>query len=234
MKKMNFYFALLIGAIMSFSACSSDDEMTEEEKEAQQTQELLETITTNFNNITSKKWTLKQFEPSASMLEASKTEDGYVALTIITKAVQALDFNMVLSFTAQGDLFKTNVAINVAEEDLENKLIEYQDAISGFQAGFLYDTEEYYMASLRQVMAAPFAADNAKIEDIVNETTGECILTIKKADFSNLAYDDVFLSQRKLVAGNNDKIYINQDGTLTVETTSTAFGVSKYIYQEVK
>lgn len=124
MKKMNFYFALLIGAIMSFSACSSDDEMTEEEKEAQQTQELLETITTNFNNITSKKWTLKQFEPSASMLEASKTEDGYVALTIITKAVQALDFNMVLSFTAQGDLFKTNVAINVAEEDLENKLIE--------------------------------------------------------------------------------------------------------------
>ena len=73
MKKMNFYFALLIGAIMSFSACSSDDEMTEEEKEAQQTQELLETITTNFNNITSKKWTLKQFEPSASMLEASKT-----------------------------------------------------------------------------------------------------------------------------------------------------------------
>ncbi len=234
MKKMNFYLALLLSSVISFTACSSDDEMSEEEKEAQETQELLETITGKFNDITSKKWALKKFEPSASMEASSKNEDGAVALTTIVKAQQALNFDMVLSFSSDGALYKTNVAVNVPEAELEAKLIEYQDAIAGFQTGFLYDTQEYYLASLRRTLAAPFAADEAKVTDIVNEETGECVLKIGKTDFSGFSYDDLVLAQRKLIAGNLDKIYINEDGTLTVESTSTEFGVSKYIYQQVK
>ncbi len=134
----------------------------------------------------------------------------------------------------KGALYKTNFAVNVPEAELEAKLIEYQDAIAGFQTGFLYDTQEYYLASLRRTLAAPFAADEAKVTDIVNEETGECVLKIGKTDFSGFSYDDLVLAQRKLIAGNLDKIYINEDGTLTVESTSTEFGVSKYIYQQVK
>ncbi len=234
MKKMNLFFALMVGALIGFSSCSKDDDLSPEELEAKQTKELLEKISANYDAITSKKWALKEFQPSASMVAASKTEDGAVALTTIVKGQQASNFNMVLSFAAEGALHKTNVAINVPEADLEATLIAFQDAIAGFEAGFLYDTKEYYMASVRRIVAAPFAADDSKIEDIVNEETGECILKIGKTDFSKLSYDDLVLEQRKLVAGNNDKIYKNEDGTLTVETTSKEFGVSKYIYQEVK
>lgn len=233
MKKMNLYFALLLGAMISFTACSKDDELTAEEKEAKQTKELLETITANFDAITAKKWTLKEFQPSADMLAASETDDGVVALTTITKAAQVPNFNMVLSFASEGDLYKTDVAINVPEADLEAKLIAYQDAIAGFPAGFLYESKEYYMAGVRRVIAAPFAADEAEIEEIVDEATGDCILKIGQTDFSKLSYEDLVLAQKKLIAGNNDKIYMNEDGTLTVETTSADYGVSKYIYKEV-
>lgn len=233
MKKMNLYFALLLGAMISFTACSKDDELTAEEKEAKQTKELLETITANFDAITAKKWTFKEFQPSAEMLAASKTDDGVVALTTITKAAQAPNFNMVLSFAAEGDFYKTNVAMNVPEADLEAKLIAYQDAIAGFPAGFLYESKEYYMASVRRVAAAPFAADDLTTDEITNEETGLCIFSVRMNDFSEFSYEDLVLAQKKLIAGNNDKIYMNEDGTLTVETTSADYGVSKYIYKEV-
>jgi len=42
------------------------------------------------------------------------------------------------------------------------------------------------------------------------------------------------LAQKKLIGGNSDKIYFNEDGTLTVETTDVEFGVSKLILEEVK
>lgn len=234
MKKFNVFFALLLGAMISFTSCSDDDELTAEELEAKQTKELLETITTNFDAITTKKWAYKEFQPSADMEAASKTDDGYAALTTIVKAEQAPNFNMVLSFTVEGDLHNADVALNVPEADLETKLITYQDAIAGFPSGFLYDTKEYYMASVRRIVAAPFAADEAEIEDIVDEDTGECILKIGKSDFSKLSYDDLVLSQKKLIAGNSDKIYLNDDGSLTVEVTDEKYGVSKYIYNEVK
>ncbi len=247
MKKFNLFFALLLCTIISFSSCSDDDEtpakeeeqqpveeeLTPEELEAKQKQELLETITANFDAITSKKWTLKEFQPSDDMLEASKTEDGYAALTTIVKAEQAQNFGLVVSFSEEGNTEKVNVALNVAEDELEAKLIAFQDAIAGFEAGFLYDTQEYYISSIRRVVAAPFAADDKKIEDIVDENTGECILTISESDFSLLSYEDLVLAQRKLVSGNSDKIYMNEDGSLTVEVTSEDYGVSKYIFTEV-
>ncbi|WP_027471476.1 hypothetical protein [Saccharicrinis fermentans] len=233
MNKFNWLFALLIGALVSFTACDDDDELTAEELEAKQTEELLETISANFDDIVSKQWAYKEFVPSDDMLTASQTEDGYVARTIIIKAEQVSNFNMVLSFTKDADVYATDVAVNVPEADLVAKLIAYQDAIAGFEAGFLYDTQEYYLSSIRRVIAAPFSADDDAIEDIVDEETGECILEITPADFSALGYDDLVLSQKKLIAGNSDKVYLNEDGTLTVEVTSEDYGVSKYIYSEV-
>lgn len=234
MSKINIFFTLLLGAVVSFSSCSKDDELTPEELEAKEAKELLENITANFNTITSKEWAFQEFQPSADLLAASKTEDGVVAKTTMVKIEQVNNFGLVLSFEAAGDLFKTNVAMNVPEAEMEEKLIAYQDAIAGFPAGFLYDTKEYYMASVRRIIAAPFAADEAKIEEIVDESTGKCILEIGQRDFSNLSYDDLVLAQKKLIAGNSDKIYINEDGTLTVETTSEDYGVSKFILKEVK
>ncbi|MBI9059159.1 MAG: hypothetical protein JEZ01_15465 [Labilibaculum sp.] len=233
MNKFNYLFALLLGALVSFTSCDKDDDLSPEELEAKQTEELIETITANFDAVTTKKWSFKEFQPSADMLAASTTQDGVVALTTIVKAEQAPSFNMVVSFITEGDFKMTDVAVNVPEADLEAKLIAYQDAIAGFPAGFLYDTKEYYLSSVRRIVAAPFAADEDAIEDIVNEDTGECILKIKKSDFSTLTYEDVVLAQKKMFAGNGDKIYINEDGSLTVEVTSEDYGVSKYIYNEV-
>lgn len=234
MKKINLFFVLLMGLMVSFASCSSDDdELTPEEQEENQKEELLATISSNYSTITSKQWALKEFQASDDMVAASQTDDGAVALTTIIKAEQVLNFDLVLSFSQEGDVENIDVAMNVAEEDLEAKLIAFQDAIAGFEAGFLYDTQEYYIATIRRVVAAPFAADDDKIEDIVDENTGECILTISESDFSLLSYDDIVLSQRKLIAGNSDKIYLNEDGTLTVEVTSEDYGVSKYIFDEV-
>jgi hypothetical protein len=233
MRKVNVFLALLMGVMVLFTSCSEDDDLSSEELEAKQTEELLQTISSNFDAITSKKWTFNEFQPSADMLTASKTEDGVVALTTIVKAEQVSNFDMVLSFEQKGTVHNVNVAINVPEVELEAKLITFQDAIAGFEAGFLYDTPEYYMASVRRVIAAPFAADEDGIEDIVDETTGESKLTIKKQDFSALTYEDLVLSQKKLIAGNSDKIYTNEDGSLTVEVTDEEYGVSKYVYSEV-
>nr|WP_319399148.1 hypothetical protein [uncultured Carboxylicivirga sp.] len=233
MKSIKLLLALFLGATISFTSCSSDDELTPEEQEAKQTEELLATISANYDEITSKEWSYKEFQPSDDMLAASQTDNGYLALTTIVKAEQSKNFGLVVSFTEEGGEDKVNVALNVPEEELEARLIAFQDAIAGFETGFLYDTQEYYIATIRRVVAAPFAADDKEIEDIVDETTGESILSISASNFSSLSYDDLVLSQRKLIEGNSDKIYLNEDGTLTVEVTSEDYGVSKYIFTEV-
>nr|WP_321451317.1 hypothetical protein [uncultured Carboxylicivirga sp.] len=232
MKSIKLLLALFLGATISFTSCSSDDELTPEEQEAKQTEELLATISANYDEITSKEWSYKEFQPSDDMLAASQTDDGYVAKAIIAKAEQAKNFGLVVSFAEDGNKTKVDVAINVPDDELEARLIAFSDAQMDEPLGFLYDIQEYFIATVRRVVAAPFAADDLEIEDIVDEATGECILSISASNFSSLSYDDLVLSQRKLIEGNSDKVYLNEDGTLTVEVTSEDYGVSKYIFAE--
>ncbi len=236
MKKMNWLWALMFGLLVSFTACSSDDdELSPEEVEAQQTEELLSEITANFEDITSKTWAYKEFQPSDDMVASSETEDGYVALTGILKADHAKNFNLELTFIAQEDgLYKPTIAVNLSDEEVDVALQAYQDDLYPDMAdwGFLLGKEST-LASFRRVIAAPLAADELGIDDITSEETGLCIFTIASRDFSDLSYEDLVLAQRKLIAGNDDKIYVNEDGTLTIETTSTDFGVSKVILTEV-
>jgi len=235
MKKFNVFFALLLGAMVSFTACSKDDELTAEELEAKQTKELLEKISDNFTGVTSMKWTLKEFQPSDDMLADSKTVDGAEAKTIIVKAEHAKNFNLILSFLEDGDFLKPKVDVNLTDEEIDTKLKAFQDAVYPDFAdwGFILGKEST-LAGFRRVIAAPFAADDLGIDDITSEETGLCIFKIGMSDFSKLSYDDVVLAQKKLIAGNSDKIYFNEDGTLTVETTQEKYGVSKLILEEVK
>ncbi|WP_430972302.1 hypothetical protein [Sunxiuqinia rutila] len=235
MKKRNLFFALLLGAVASFTSCSKDDDLTPEEIEANEKQELVDEVTTNFNTVTSTLWTFKEFQPSEDLLAASETEDGAIAKTIMVKAEHAKNFNLILSFVAEGDSFNPKVDVNLSDEEIDTQLKAFQDAVYPEFAewGFILGKEST-LASFRRVIAAPFAADELKIDDITNEETGLCIFSIAMRDFSELSYEDAVLAQKQLVAGNSDRIYFNEDGTLTVETTDVEFGVSKLILEEVK
>lgn len=235
MKKMNLFFALMVGALIGFTSCSKDDDLSPEELEAKQTKELLEKISANFDDITSQKWALKEFQPSASMVAASQTQDGADALTTITNATHAKNFNLVLSFLTEGAVIKPAIDVNLTDEEIDVKLKAYQDEVYPEFAdwGFILGKEST-LATFRRVIAAPLAADDLKIDDITSDETGLCIFSIAMSDFSGLAYDDLVLARKKLIAGNNDNIYMNEDGTLTVETTSVKYGVSKLILEQVK
>lgn len=234
MKKFNVFFALLLGAMVSFTACSKDDELTAEELEAKQTKELLETITDNFNDITSKKWTFKEFQPTAELVAAKGTDDE--ALMAILRSENISKLNPVLRFEEDGDFKKVHVDFNLSEDELFAKLLEAQSSMFPWAVGmdYLVFGKESFSADFRRFISAPFAADDLNTDDITSETTGLCIFNVGKSDFSKLSYDDVVLAQKKLIAGNSDKMYINEDGTLTVETTSEKFGVSKLILEEVE
>jgi len=238
MNKMNGIYALLLGALVCLTACSKEDELSPEELEAKQTKELLEKISDNYSSFTSKKWAYKDFVFSDDLLAASKTEDGIQAKTIVDNASQASNFNMELTFEeVQGDSLKVNVDFNLTDEQIDAKLLEYQDAIypdfSAWGMGLILGKEET-LAQLRRVIASPIAADDLKTAEITDLKTGLCKFKIGKADFAKLMYEDLVLSQKKLIGGNNDKIYLNEDGTLTVESTHTDYGVSKLILEEVK
>lgn len=235
MKKRNVIFALLLGAVASFTSCSKDDDLTPEEIEAKEKQELVAEITTNFETITTAQWAFKEFQPSDDLLAASESLDGALAKTTMEKAEHAKNFNLALSFVAEGNSFKAKVDVNLSDEEIDTQLKAYQDAVypEFSEWGFILGKEST-LASFRRFIAAPFAADDLKIDDITNEETGLCIFSISMRDFSELSYDDTVLAQKKLIEGNSDKIYINADGTLTVETTSTDYGVSKLILEEVK
>lgn len=235
MNKLNGFFALMMGAIISLTACSKDDELTPEELEAKQTQELLEKIGENYSTVTSKKWAYKEFQASDKMVEA-KENDDYVAGTRINDAKHAKNFNMVLSFAADGEMMKPSIAMNVPEDELEAKVLTYLNEPWGFELFTEVSESEMksYLAQFRRVVAAPLAADKLGTDEITNEETGLCIFTIKLKDYSEMEYDDVVLNQKKFIEGNADKIYLNEDGTLTIEITSEAYGVSKLILEEVK
>lgn len=233
MSKFNILIALLFGALLSFTACSDDDELTPEELEAKQKSELLETVATNFDDVVAKKWTIKEFQPSDAMVASSETPDGNTALTRIKTAEYATTFKMILSFEADGDSFKPKVKIDVPENELESLALGYLSDLYGFELTELWVPKETYLAQFRRIIAAPLAADALGTDDITNEETGLCIFDIEMSDFSDLSYDDLVLGQKKLIEGNDDKIYFNEDGTLTVESTSADFGVSKLILEEV-
>ena len=238
MKRMNVLFALMLGVLVSFTACDSDDDLTPEEQEAKQKEELIETIEGNFNSIVSKKWIMKEFQPSAQMEAASKTQDGYDALSTITFANGAKSLNMNLTISADGDDFKPTVDFELEGDALKEKVLEILNAPYVEMGFIMYPdlTEKElnsYLAQYRRVIASPFAADDLKTDQITNEETGRCIFSITMTDYSSLAYDDVVLGQKKLIAGNTDKIYLNEDGTLTVESTDEKYGVSKIILEEV-
>ncbi len=236
MKKFNVFFALLLGAMVSFTACSKDDELTAEELEAKQTKELIETITANFETITSKEWAFKEFVSSEALITAAKDPDNTVANETMKVRKHVGNFKPVLSFEAIGDLIKPSVSFGLTDEEIENKIMDYQsDAYPDWPAewGLVFSVESY-SAKFRRAIAAPLAADDLKIDDITSEETGLCIFKMGMNDFSKLSYDDVVLAQKRLIAGNSDKMYINEDGTLTVETTSEKFGVSKLILEEVE
>ncbi len=234
MKKRNLFFVLFLGAVVSFTSCSKDEELTPEELEAKQKQELVAEITTNFETITTAQWAYKEFQPSDDLLAASETEDGLTAQTRIQDAKHAKNFNLVLSFKVDGNLLQPKVAMNVPEEELEAKVLAYLSESYGVPVTEVWGSLESYLAQFRRVIAAPLAADDLGTDDITSEETGLCIFSISMRDFSDLSYDDTVLAQKKLIEGNSDKIYINADGTLTVETTSTDYGVSKLILEEVK
>jgi len=231
MKRANLFLLLLLGVTLGFSGCSKDDELSPEEKEAKEKEALLTKIDENFDAIISKSWSFKEFQPSDDMTAASKTDDGAVALTTIVKGEQAKNFKMAVSFEKEGEIYNVNVALGVSTERIPQLLLDYQTAILGFSLDFLFETENTYLAEIKRIVAAPLGNDEATKDEISNDETGNIILTIAQNDLSEKEYEDIVLDQKKLITGNNDKIYINEDGYLVVETTSTDYGVSKYIFE---
>lgn len=250
--KKSILFALMVGAVISFTACSSDtekpdtgdveepkdeepeDELTEEEKQELKRVELQETITANFETITNNKWQYEEFEASESMIEASKTEDGADALTTILNSKHSKNFNLTISFNDE----KHNVSadVNLEDEQIDIFLKEYQDELYPDFAdwGFILGKDEV-LGAFRRIVASPFAADNLKIDEITDEDTGLVIFSIEMRDFTDLSYEDTVLAQNKLIKDNADKMYLNEEGTLlTVETTHEKYGVSKVIYKLVE
>jgi hypothetical protein len=218
------------------TACS-EDELTQAEKEAKETKEILAKVTENYNSFTSKKWALKEYQKSAALEAASNDPDDTEANTLVGNISQAGNFNMEMYFEKTNtDSLHVKVDFNLTDAQVDEKLMEYQDELhpdfSSWGMGFILGKEEV-LGQLRRVIASPLAADDLKLADITDFTTGLLKFKIDKANYATLSYDDLVLSQRKLIGGNGDKIYFNEDGTLTVESTSEKYGVSKLIMSEV-
>ena len=242
MKKFNVFFTLLLVAMISFTACTDEETLSIERLESmldeldqQKADQLVEQATANYNAITEKKWTLKEYQPSFMLRAAALDPDNTDANTRMAKIKHVKNYNMELYFeTAEDNSLKVRVDVGLTDEEVDVKLKEFQDDIyPDFKDwGFILGKEST-LAGFRRVIAAPLAADNLGIDDITNEETGLCIFSITKRDMSELSYDDVVLTKNKLIANNDDKLYLNGDGTLTIETTSKEYGVSKLIMSEV-
>jgi len=232
--KKKILFALMLGAFVSFTACSKDDELSEEEQNEIKRLELLEAVSSNYEFITSSKWKYEEFRPSEAMVSASKTEDGVMALTAIQNANHASKFSLLLSFQSENDSIKVDYTI---EEDMVDVYLkEYQDELYPDFAdwGFILDKNEL-LGDFRRVVASPFAADDLAIDDIADKKTGLIIFNIQMRDLKDLSYENLVLSQNKLIVGNEDKLFLNEEeGELVVETSSTDYGVSKVVYSLVK
>lgn len=205
---------------------TTDEPLTEEET----TELLLAEIDASFEAIVSNEWVYSGFEPSDEMTSASQTADGLVALTTITRAESAKPFLPSVKFSVESGVVTPTVVFGYDEADEADLLYAYEIADFGFDMGFYMGPDEYNLAQICRTVASGFASDDLGVDDIADETTGELIFTFSQNDLSEMDYDDVVLNQRVLIKGNNDKIYVDEDGSLVVEVTSTEYGVSKYRY----
>lgn len=241
-KLLSLAFAAVMLSI--FAACdsstdnSSGDDLTDEEAAAL----LLTQIDANFQAVVTNTWNYAGFEPSADMESASKTEDGYDALSAILVGNGALlYFSPVLSFTIDGDVITPIVELFYDEDELVSLLIEYEDYTNNgmfSDDGGLTESifgKESNFAQVRGTVAAGLAADALSTDDIVDDSTGELLFTFEQNDLSSKSYDDIVLSQRLLVKGNSNKIYIESStGDLIIESTTVKYGVSQYRYTLVE
>ena len=234
MSKIKFMTALMMSAMLAFTACSEDEPipLTPEEQEEVNRVALLKTVDSTFQVIVTSEWAYKEFQPSAAMTAAAGNHDA-TAATLIVKGEQAKNFNMVVSFEEVGDSIKPSVTMNFAEANKKQLFLEYESAISGFDFVLedLMFGYEANTADLSRTAAGAFAPDDLLLgADIANDNTGLLVFKLKQNDLSKLKYDDLILAQRKLIAGVDDKIYFNAAGELVAETTHEKYGLSKYIY----
>ncbi len=198
----------------------------------QTSEELIAAIDKKFEDIISTDWAYSSFEPSADMVTA-KDNDDTTASTIITTAEAAKPFGPVVSFTESEGVVTPSVSF-VYDGELSDLLYAYEVATFGFDMGFYFGPDETNLAQICRTVATGFAADDLGIDDITSEETGKLIFTFTQNDLSALEYDDIVLSQNVLISGNNDKIYIDEDGKLVVEVTNASYGVSKFYYTAVE
>lgn len=231
--------AFAVTAMAMFASCEKATTGNEQEdnKEPETSEEYLAAIDEAFESIISTEWAFESFEPSSDMDNAAGTDDGYAAYqTILTYEAIAI-FSPVLSFSIDGTTVTPSVELTYEESELNTLLFQYEDLIYGI--GEWGGTDPIFgqisdFAEIRRYTASGFASDDLSADDIADSyDTGELIFTFEQNDLSEMELDDIILNQRVLVAGNNDKIYI-EDGKLVVEITDKTYGVSKCIYTAVE
>lgn len=228
---------LLAALSLATISCDEDEAtLTQGELDEIARQEIIEAAAETFDLITDSKWAPEKFEPSAEMASAAQTEDGLLALTTITRANAVLEFDMIVSFTEENDMYKASVEDPATAEELNEKLLAYQFAMMPDfgDLGFLIFPVEEYMAEIRGAVINAFAFDDAKSEDITNVETGLPTLVIEENNLEMMSFEELLLNSKELVKGNSDKIYLSEDGKLVVEVTDATYGVSKWIYTSVK
>ncbi|BDD12036.1 hypothetical protein FUAX_44680 (plasmid) [Fulvitalea axinellae] len=240
MRRFNLFFLLLLGGLVAFSSCSSDDdELTEEEKDQIELDKKVKEADEAFEKLVSKKWTIKDFVSSEDLKKAVESDDTRASqIDTLGKAAATGRFNLSATFTKEGDKYFMEAAINVPEADLEATLLKYQDIIFGFEAGFLIvdpgeDGIKFYSAEVKRMILAPFAPDALSKDEIADTKTGNSTLKVKQQDLTGKSLDDVILGYKKLIDGNNDRIFFNEDGDLVVEVTHEDFGTYHWVYTEV-
>ncbi len=240
MKKVTFYAAVLFSAMTMFSACSSksDDPTPEkpsqEELDQKRADEMIVTADSTFQAIVDGHWVISKFEPSKDLEDASKTQDGAAALTLIKKAAHVRDFLLEGSFAKENDTYAMHVDVNLDESKLDDAILDYQEEVQGMPKdwGMVFPKEQN-LAEIRRIMAAPFAQDDAAIEDVTNDQTGLVVLKIKGRDFKGSNYETMLEGGRKLIADNGDKLYF-EGNNLVVEVSNKEYGISRWVFAPAK
>ncbi|ANQ52874.1 hypothetical protein MY04_05720 (plasmid) [Flammeovirga sp. MY04] len=238
MNRKNFITVLFL-ALTVFS-CKKDEtvapkELTKKERQEITRKELAVVSNSTFETIVTSKWELVEFVPSSQMKKAAASQDLY-AVTTIKKGKQALDFGMTLSFEKLDKKYSLKVKFKDSGDPLEKKIGDYQEATTGVPGSWgLIPSAEFYMAEIRAIMAAPFAADDLSAEDIQNSDTGEINVEVIQNDVSKLNYENMLLNYSKIIKENKDRIYLNDNQQLIVEATDNTYGTgtSHYVYKKV-
>ncbi|WP_044209892.1 hypothetical protein [Flammeovirga sp. OC4] len=247
MKKRNLLSILVAGflALTVFSCSSSEDEvtppLTAEELQEQTRKALAVTSDSIFQAVVEGDWKLVEFVPSAEMLEAKDGDQAgsnAFANTKILRASAVKPFDMTMSFAKEGDQYAVSVSIPAEGEDLTNLVLNYQNTLNpDFAAwGILVFTQEELMAEAKGVLAGSFSTDDAKPGDATDAETGKVTLNVKQYDVSELSYENMLLNYTKVVEGNDDRIFFNQESQLIVEDTDQTYGTgtSYYVFEKAE